>query len=276
MKLQWLHSPIRWKDSISKSFAILAIIETILAVSGVSLDGIWGKYVWIIRLLLVLILFILLTVLTFICLYYINKERVSLKIRGIKVNIEIGDIFHADGLKVIAFNEYFDTTVDDVIIAHHSLNGKFIDNYIDNDIESLKSTITEAKDTATLKTTTRNGRSVYPLGRIIPYKDFLLLAFTHFDDDNQAHLTQKDYEDCLRVMWSEICRVYANRPVFIPLLGSGITRFDGTPHKSNFELLRCMLCTLRTSSVNIKKPITILLTEEAMSEINIYEIKGVK
>ena len=60
------------------------------------------------------------------------------------------------------------------------------------------------------------------------------------------------------------------------LLGSGITRFDGTPQKSNFNLLRCMLCTLRTSGVNINQPITILLTEETMQSINIYELKGVK
>ena len=103
----------------------------------------------------------------------------------------------------------------------------------------------------------------------------MLLAFTHFDN-NQAHLTQKDYENCLRVMWAEISRTYANKPIFIPLLGSGITRFDGTPHKSNFDLLRCMLCTLRTSGVNINQTITILQTEEAMQSINIYEIKGVK
>lgn len=37
-----------------------------------------------------------------------------------------------------------------------------------------------------------------------------------------------------------------------------------------------MLCTLRTSLVNINQPITILLTEEAIEEINIYEMKGVK
>ena len=88
----------------------------------------------------------------------------------------------------------------------------------------------------------------------------MLLAFTHFDN-NEAHLSQRDYEDCLRIMWTEISRTYANKPIFIPLLGGGITRFDGTPNKSKSDLLKCMLCTLRTSLVNINQPITILLTE---------------
>jgi hypothetical protein len=77
-------------------------------------------------------------------------------------------------------------------------------------------------------------------------------------------------------MWKEICRTYANKPIFLPLLGAGITRFDDVFQKSKFNLLRCMLCTLRTSNVNINQPITILLTEDAIQDINLYELKGVK
>lgn len=273
LHLQWLHSPTRWKDSLVRSLAMLAAIETFLAVSGITLN-ISGIH-WTIKLLSVVVLFGLILISTFIILYCTNRKGVSLKINGIRVNIKIGDIFTAEGWKVIACNEYFDTTVDDIIIARNSLNGIFIEKYVD-DISDLQKIITATKDTSKLKHEKRNERIVYPLGRIITYKDFMLLAFTHFDDDNQAYLYQKDYEDCLRVMWSEINRVYALKPVFIPLLGSGITRFRETSHKSNFDILRCMLCTLRTSSVDIKQPITILLTEEVMEAINIYEIKEVK
>jgi len=274
MNLQWLNSPTRWKDSVTVGFAILTIIETTLAVSAISLDCIWGKYNWIVKLLLVIGLFTFLVVVTFIVKYIKTKKGISIKIRGIKVNIRQGDIFKEKGWKVIAFNEFFDTTVDDIVIAHNTLNGIFIDHHVDN-LDDLQNTITDTVDNPKLKKRLRNGRYVYPLGRIITYKDFMLLAFTHFDN-NEAHLTQKDYEDCLRVMWVEICRTYANKPIFLPLLGSGITRFDGTPHKSKFDLLKCMLCTLRTSGVNINQPITILLTEEAIQDINIYEMKGVK
>jgi hypothetical protein len=274
MKRQWLNSPTRWKDSFTAGFAILATVETFFAISTISLDNIWGTYNWIIKFLLVFGLFLFIVVVIFIVKYQKSKEGISLKIRGITVSIGQGNIFEAKGWKVIACNEFFDTTVDDVIIAKNTLNGIFIDSYVEN-IDDLRQTIANASDNPKFKRYTCNDRRVYPLGRIIPYKDFMLLAFTHFED-NQAHLTQKDYEDCLRVMWTEISRVYANKPVFIPLLGSGITRFDGTPYKSNFDLLRCMLCTLRTSGANINQPITILLTEEAIQDINIYEIKGVK
>jgi len=274
MKLQWLNSPIRWKDSFTIALAILAVVETFFAISAISLDDMWGKYNWITKLLLICGVFLIIVVVAFVVKDYKTKNGISLKICGIIVNIKQGDIFKANGWKVIAFNEFFDTTVDDKIIAHNTLNGIFIDSYVE-DIADLQNAIANELNDSKYKRHTRNGRNIYPLGRIITYKDFMLLAFTHFEN-NEAHLTQKDYEDCLRVMWTEICRTYANKPVFVPLLGSGITRFDGTPHKSKADLLNCMLCTLRTSGVNINQPITILLTEETIQEINLYEMKGVK
>ena len=75
---------------------------------------------------------------------------------------------------------------------------------------------------------------------------------------------------CLRVMWNEISRVYAHKPVTLPLLGGGITRIAD---KNETQLLRCILCTLKTSNAQIYKPITIVLTREALDRINLYDIK---
>jgi len=100
----------------------------------------------------------------------------------------------------------------------------------------------------------------------------MLLSFAYFDQ-NQVHLTQKDYEECLRIMWNEISRTYANRQINVPLLGSGIARFDDAPNKSKSSLLKCMLCTLKNSGATINQPINILLTKEVLDELNIYELK---
>ena len=107
---------------------------------------------------------------------------------------------------------------------------------------------------------TKAGKICYPLGRIIIYRDYLLLAFSHFEN-NQAKLSHNDYEICLRAMWNEISRVYANKPIAIPLLGGGITRITD---KNDFNLLRCILCTLKTSNAPIYQPITVVLTRELL------------
>ena len=59
----------------------------------------------------------------------LTKNQVTLNIRGMKVIVKQGDIFSANGWKLIPFNEYFDTQVDDIIVAHNSLNGKYIDSF---------------------------------------------------------------------------------------------------------------------------------------------------
>ena len=69
----------------------------------------------------------------------------DIKIGTTTVVVKSGDIFEEDGLKAIAFNEYFDTTVDDKIIAKKSLNGQFILNHIDN-VNKLNSNIESDDD----------------------------------------------------------------------------------------------------------------------------------
>ena len=72
-------------------------------------------------------------------------RQVDIKIGTTTVVVKSGDIFEEDGLKAIAFNEYFDTTVDDKIIAKKSLNGQFILNHIDN-VNKLNSNIESDDD----------------------------------------------------------------------------------------------------------------------------------
>lgn len=145
----YINSPLLWTDSTNMAFAILACIETFLAVSAVSMEKIWGDYSWIIKLLFVIGIFLVIDVVIFVIKRCRSKDGISLNIRGIKVNIRKGDIFKANGWKVIAFNEYFDTQVDDVIIAHNTLNGKFIDNYV-TDLNELNQIISSETDDNTL------------------------------------------------------------------------------------------------------------------------------
>ena len=78
-------------------------------------------------------------------LYKANKETFKkLRINDTDVKIVFGDIFAQNGIKVIAFNEYFDTQVDDRIISETSLNGQYIlhhsngKKYIDTVIDKEK------------------------------------------------------------------------------------------------------------------------------------------
>ena len=265
-----------WKDSVIIAFALLAGIESIISITAISLGDIIAK--WWARLLIIIALYAILTILTLILKYIRTKNEITLNIRGINVTIKQGDIFKAKEWKLIPFNTYFDTIVDDIFISKNSLNGKLILEHLDeNGVEELKLAIAAEDKSSLIKYfDEKTQREKYPLGRIKVFRgDYMLLAFTNFDEQNEAHTTRAEYETTLRVMWEEISRTYADKPIFLPLLGMGIKRFDDMPEKDPMQLLRCILCTLRTSKFQTNRSITILLTEDMLSKINLYEFKGV-
>lgn len=269
-----LKSSKLWKDSATAGLAIVGLISAVTTIVGFSLGTIFCNSNWITRLGILIAAYILLVAIVLVAKLLMTKKGITLKIRGITVNIKKGDLFKKSGWKLISFNEYFDTDVDEITIAKNTLNGAFIDSHV-NDLAELKKCISDDQRSPLQgQLIAGKGKYKYPLGCIKIYHDYMLLAFTHFNDQSEAHLSQTEYEDCLRIMWKEICRTYANKPVFIPLLGSGITRFDGVSYKSKSDLLKCILCTLKRGDVNLNQPINIILSEDAMKDINLYDFKG--
>lgn len=208
-------------------------------------------------------------------------RQVDIKIGTTTVVVKSGDIFKEDGLKAIAFNEYFDTVVDDKIIAKKSLNGQFIMNHITNveeldfDIEhddDLKSNIigraVERKQGKTTK---------YKLGSSILIDDeYILTAFSRFNKENQAELTIQEYVNFLLTFWNEINRLYAQRSVTVPVFGSGITRFkNGFEDIDINELLRIMIWTFKISKIRFAYPakLTIIVHDDLLSKVNLYELR---
>ena len=187
------------------------------------------------------------------------------RIKGNKVVIKTGDIFEQEGWKVIPFNEHFDTTVDDNIIAHTTLNGIFLDSHCKK--EEVEKLIQE--------NSSHRGNRNYPLGTIIPYQDFMMLAFSHFDENNNAYIDITEYESCLLKMWSSIRNVYAGKPVVLPLIGSGITDIHDVGEKNNTDLLKCILCSLKSSKFQSSSSITIVLTPDTMESIDMNEIRSI-
>lgn len=208
-----------------------------------------------------------------------TKNEQTLEINSTKITIKYGDIFTQPGIKVIAFNEYFDTQVDDKIIASNSLNGICIKNHlgdiseidseIENEIRLRKNVVEEGVQRPYGGKTTK-----YRLGSICPIDDYFLLAFTHFDEENKAYISVEDYIACLMHMWNEIDRYYVGRPISITLLGSGITRFNDIKIQPQ-DLLKYIVMTFKASKVkyNNTSSLTIVLNEKLRNEINLYEIQ---
>jgi len=213
-----------------------------------------------------------------------NRLReISIEIEGSTVNIVTGDIFKQEGLKAIAFNEYLDTQVDNVIISEVSLNGKFIESELKDTVAVLDAHIAnfsfDDEDVIETKVQRRIGKTTrYRLGTICVYNDYLLTAFARFDTNNQANLTMPEYLEFLINFWDKVNKVYAQQSVSTTIFGSGITRIKGHRTISDEDLLKIMLWTFRISEMRFKYPakLTIVIHEDKVDQINLLDIASVK
>lgn len=262
----------RIKTSIAISIAFVGLISTVMSVAGISLHD-WTKNIWI-SLLIIVGFFLTIAVITFFLIGQIFKDSVPMVIRQTSVSIEFGDIFKVDGWRVIGCDTHFDTRVDDVVISKKSLHGKLVLEH--GRIEEIKAAVETAAHRLHLSADD-SGLYSFPLGTIIRYDSsvdnhtYLMLAMTELDENYEAHTNMAKFEHMLMKMWSEINRVYASNDVALPLLGSGISRFDDGP-KSEESLLKCMLCTLNASNIKLNSNVKVVLYGNA-KDIPLFEYK---
>ncbi|WP_429019859.1 macro domain-containing protein [Aeromonas allosaccharophila] len=212
---------------------------------------------------------------------YCSLEEIEIKIDGSTVNIKSGDLFKQRGYKAIAFNEYYDTQVDDVIISGRSLNGLFITQHlVDDTVNELNEHISKypfpPEEILGQDSARKSGKTQrYDIGSICVYKDYLLTAFSKFNEKNMAHLTMPEYLEFLIKFWDNVNRVYSQECVSVPIFGSGITRFREHKNISDEELLKIMLWTFRISEMRFKYPakLTIVIHKDKIKNINLLDIE---
>lgn len=265
------------KGLIKEFFTVLSIISIIFSFISILID-IPDNYK-----VKVSVGFILFFLFTYIILWIkansLNKVR--LKINNSVIDVKIGDIFKESDLKVIGFNEYFDTLVDNRIISDKTLNGIYINKFV-NDLDVLNESINNdehCKDQIIeINNNRKSGKKKkYRLGTIFQHNDYLLAAFSKFDNNNRAYLYMSDYINFLINFWNEVDIIYAGHSISIPLLGSGITRFKEYNMISEQELLELLIWSFKVSRIKFKYPsqVVIVIHESIKDKINFFKLKSV-
>lgn len=274
------------KNLLKQYFAILSGVSVILSfvLIGVNIPD---KY----KYPTMIVLFLILIAIYFLMWVKANRsDDVTLNINNSSVRIKVGDIFEnqehqEDGdedppLKVIAFNEYFDTRVDDKIISKRTLNGKYVNERINNIEEFDRSLELElAEKEIDFNENRKEGKKKkYKLGTIFQHGNYLLTAFSKFDANNRAHLYMNDYINFLINFWNEVDIVYGGRTVVIPLLGSGMTRFKEYDTVSEQELLELLIWSFKVSRIKFKHPahVCIVIHKSSKDKINFYKLRSVE
>lgn len=268
------------KKIINTFYSVLGAISVITSILFLFFD-IDAKCKGIVGIIALVLLF---AVYFGIWIYSNVRRSIRLKINTSEIEVKFGDIFSEKAdLKAIAFNEYFDTIVDDRIIAKSSLNGLFINKFFKENVAGLDNIIdsdTHLKEVIIDSNKNRQSgkQTKYKLGTICVVDDYLITAFSRFDNDNRAYLEIYDYITCLLNFWNEVDRVYAGRTVALPVFGSGITRFRGYEDITDQELLELIIWTFKVSRIKFTYPskAKIVVYEKKQDKINLLQLKDLE
>ncbi|MDD6696246.1 MAG: DUF6430 domain-containing protein [Firmicutes bacterium] len=207
-------------------------------------------------------------------IYYSKRKSVMVEGANFQIKIEYGDLLSiSDGKKVINFDECFSTDVGEepYEIKPNSICGQYIKTYGRPDIGCLikKYGLKSERDASEYQ-----GKVRYESGRILPKDDFLLMAFAKLDKDGLGHLTYDEYLKCLDILWDEIDKYHGNsNDVYIPVLGSNITRFD--KELTQQQLLDIMIASYRLSPKKLRSPCTLHIVCRPRREFSLNNIFGI-
>lgn len=207
-------------------------------------------------------------------IYKKKRKKVSISGKNYSIEIEYGDLLSiTDGKVVINFDECFTTKVGEepADIKPASVCGQYLEKHPISNMQGLidKADIKPARGKSQFK-----GMDRYAPGTIVPNGDYLLMAFAKLDANGLGHLTYGEYLDCLNTLWAQIDLRHGTSDVYLPILGSKITRFD--KDLSQQELLDTMISSYRLSPQKMKKPCKLHIVCKERDGFSLNDVFGVE
>ena len=222
----------------SSTFACLGVLMTLWEIAGFfcELDELeYGTTISIVVGLTILVV-------SFVYAYrklFCKKDKLELEInKRTTLYIRKENLMSVNGVKVIPVNEYFDTHNGDGIINPSSLHGQFL-SLFDGRIDELRQKV--ATQLAQIQPLPSNRYRTmvpglpqvrYPLGTCIRITDngntYMLVAVTRFDQNEHVDVATEEYPEIIRKMYNGIEHLQDGNPVYLPLIGSGISGYQLT------------------------------------------------
>lgn len=244
------------KKNTTVSVSIVTIIFTFVPESFFS--HIWSEKIsdWINGFINRILMLSAVFIFVFFCraIYYTVRKKVIIKDKHYSIQIEYGDIFDIKDncKKVIPFDECFTVEIGDEpsLIKKDSVCGQYLLKYPIVNIDEIlkKSSIKPSKERSNFQS-----KEKYPSGFLVPRDDYLLMSFAKLDEDGLGWISREEYIDCLSILWKEINKYYAQKDIYIPIIGAGTTRMKGEP-LSQQELLDIIIASYKLSSYKLKSP----------------------
>lgn len=229
-------------------------------------------------------------IIVFICLCYAlcglfyPPKKITLDInKRTQLYIRQGNLMEANGVKIIPVNEYFDTHLGDGIINKKSIHGQFLSLYYKkNNINKLRNEIDkqlariQALPSNRYRTMVPNlPNKRYPLGTCIRIVDneqyYILVAVARFNENEHVDVSTEEFPEIVRKMFNGIEQLHDGKPVYLPLVGSGISGYELT----NMQIINTIVQAAQmTNELSITNGLNLYIySDEQMNSINLNVIK---
>ena len=213
-------------------------------------------------------------------LYQIQrKKKIILQLDSkFIVTVTEGDLFKFEGVIVIPVNEYFDTIVNDIIIAKNTIHGKFINQYFDDRLQELDDKIEQSLTGVAFEENNQRkdgGKNKkYALGTCAKIRDgkncYILLAMTHFDKDDHAYIDTHEFKDFIYNLSICLNKNANSRPIYMPLMGTGQS---GIKKPAQRILLFTLTCFEFMNSNSLPQGLNIIIHSSMMKNVNLNLIE---
>ena len=223
-------------------------------------------------------------------LFFLKRRVIYYKNGEYEVSAEYGDITkisskHGDQkLIFINVNSTFDMIIENpgekALVAENTNHGRFIKRVckekgisqeeLNNQIQIMLSKRSDLKHET--KDREKGNKNDYPIGTYIIYElgkiSYLLFAFSRFDENNNAHPGDEAKDELpLKQLVSAINKSSQNNDVYIPLLGTGNSRYQ----LSNEESFNQIKHYLLSHKKQIEAKYRILIYSGIKDEVSIFK-----
>ncbi len=272
-------------------FGVVGVIGTIVGITACVIDfnAIFKDWNLALRILFVLGIYLMLAFLIF-PFFILKRRMVYYKNGEHEISAEYGDMNkisskHGDQkVIVINVNTTFDMIIENpghnALVAENTNHGRFIKRVckekgisqqeLNNQIQAI---LLNRKDLKYKVRKRENGNEndyhigtyiIYELGRI----SYLLFAFSRFDEENVAHPGKESGDDLpLRQLMAAINKSSQNNDVYIPLLGTGNSRYQ-LSNEESFNQIKHYLLSHRKQ---VEAKCRILVFNAIKDEVSIFK-----
>lgn len=207
-------------------------------------------------------------------------QSIEIKSNGFdtKIIVKFGDIFHENGWKAIAVNDFLDSIVDDQIVSSKSLHGILLQRYWAGNIDDWNHQVDEQLTgfSCASEARSKGKQNRYEIGTTVAVRKdaskFLCVALSHTDNsNNETQASSSDLHQAVRGLLQKARSICGNESLTIPLMGSGLSRVG---IKSNI-LVDLILTAIfeETKNKKVTSEIHIVLPKEKASEINLASLQ---